>query len=262
MVNRVDPDTPCIDFDGFVRIFQSHKCRNHRGSAFVPDFTGFRGCHWAAMKPLYVGRGNRRAEGLPRADSPPSHRKDFMQKPLAGKTVAVLVASGFEETEMTDAQKALLGLGATVKLVGPESLANGWHGDSWGHYFPVDAQIGTILSADYDMLLVPGGARSMIKLSQNPHVKRIVSGFVDDQKPVALIGQGVEVLITAERAKGISLSVVAESREALAAAGATIVEEPITLSGNVLTTDGSDQPRFVQEMITLFLGDEAVKDAA
>lgn len=75
-----------------------------------------------------------------------------MHKPLAGKNVAVLVASGFEEIQMTDAQKALLALGATVKLIGPESLANGWHGDSWGHYFPVDAQISTTLSADFDML--------------------------------------------------------------------------------------------------------------
>ena len=31
-----------------------------------------------------------------------------MHKPLAGKNVAVLVASGFEEIQMTDAQKALL----------------------------------------------------------------------------------------------------------------------------------------------------------
>ena len=129
-----------------------------------------------------------------------------MHKPLAGKNVAVLVASGFEEIQMTDAQKALLALGATVKLIGPESLANGWHGDSWGHYFPVDAQISATLSADFDMLLVPGGTRSLVKLAQTPHTKRIVSGFVDDQKPVALIGEGVEVLVIADRAEGVTVA--------------------------------------------------------
>ena len=112
---------------------------------------------------------------------------------------------------MTEPQKALLGLGATVKLVGPESLANGWHGDAWGHYFPVDAQIATMLSADYDMLVVPGGARSLLKLSQSPHTKRIVTAFVDDQKPVALIGQGVEVLVITERAQGVTVAVPEES---------------------------------------------------
>lgn len=185
-----------------------------------------------------------------------------MQKPLAGKTIAVLVASGFEEIEMTEPQKALLALGATVKLVGPESLANGWHGNAWGHYFPVDVQIGTMLSADYDMLLVPGGARSLIKLGQSAHTKRIVSAFIDDRKPVALIGHGAEVLVIAERAQGITLAAAPDARAALEAAGATLSDEPLVVADNILSTDGTDLPRFVQEMITLFRGDEAVKDAA
>ena len=39
-----------------------------------------------------------------------------MHKPLAGKNIAVLVASGFEELQMTEPQKALLALGATMSL--------------------------------------------------------------------------------------------------------------------------------------------------
>lgn len=185
-----------------------------------------------------------------------------MQKPLAGKTVAVLVASGFEEVEMTEPQKALLDQGATVRLVGPESLANGWHGNAWGHYFPVDAQIGTMLSADYDMLVVPGGARSLLKLAQTAHTKRIVSGFVDDGKPVALVGNGVEVLALAERAQGLTVAASAESRATLETAGASISDEPVVLADNILTTTGADLPLFVREMLSLFRGDEAVKDAA
>ena len=185
-----------------------------------------------------------------------------MHKPLAGKNVAVLVASGFEEIQMTDAQKALLALGATVKLIGPESLANGWHGDSWGHYFPVDAQISATLSADFDMLLVPGGTRSLVKLAQTPHTKRIVSGFVDDQKPVALMGEGVEALIIADRAEGVTVTGAAGSRAALEAAKATWAEDGIHLAGNVLMATGEDIPAFIAEMTTLFLGQEDVKDAA
>ena len=185
-----------------------------------------------------------------------------MQKPLAGKKVAVLIASGFEEVQMTDSQKALLQLGATVKLIGPESLANGWHGASWGHYFPVDAQIGAMLSADYDMLLVPGGTRSLLKLSQNPHTKRVVPAFIDDHKPVALIGEGVEVLVLAERATGVTVTGGAESRAALEAAGAIWSDEAVVTSGHILTGNGEDLPRFIAEMTALFIGEEAVKDAA
>jgi protease I len=185
-----------------------------------------------------------------------------MHKPLAGKNVAVLVASGFEEIQMTDAQKALLALGATVKLIGPESLANGWHGDSWGHYFPVDAQISATLSADFDMLLVPGGTRSLVKLAQTPHTKRIVSGFVDDQKPVALMGEGVEALVIADRAEGVTVAGAAGSRTALEAAKANWTEDGFHLAGNVLTGTGEDIPAFIAEMTALFLGQEDVKDAA
>ena len=185
-----------------------------------------------------------------------------MQKPLAGKTVAVLIASGFEEVQMTEPQKALLRLGATVKLVGPESLANGWHGNAWGHYFPVDALIGTILSADYDMLLVPGGARSLLKLAQTPHTKRVVTGFVDDRKPIALIGHGVEILVIAERAAGPTVTGAPESRAAIEAAGGTWSEEPLVLSANILSATGDDLPGLIAEMTALFVGEEAVKDAA
>lgn len=185
-----------------------------------------------------------------------------MHKPLAGKNIAVLVASGFEELQMTEPQKALLALGATVKLVGPESLANGWHGDSWGHYFPVDGQLSSMLSADYDMLLVPGGARSMIKLAQTPHTKRVVSAFIDDQKPVALVGDGVEILVIADRAEGMTVTGAPQSQAALEAAKATWTGEPIQLSGNVLMANGEDIAQFVAEMTTLFLGQEQVRDAA
>jgi putative intracellular protease/amidase len=185
-----------------------------------------------------------------------------MHKPLAGKNIAVLVASGFEELQMTEPQKALLALGATVKLVGPESLANGWHGDSWGHYFPVDVQLSTMLSADFDMLLVPGGARSLIKLAQTPHTKRVVSAFVDDQKPVALVGDGVEILVIADRADGMTVTGAPQSKAALEGAKAVWSDEPIQLHGNVLTAKGDDVALFVSEMTNLFLGQEQVRDAA
>jgi protease I len=185
-----------------------------------------------------------------------------MHKPLAGKNIAVLVASGFEELQMTEPQKALLALGATVKLVGPESLANGWHGDSWGHYFPVDGQLSSMLSADYDMLLVPGGARSLIKLAQTPHSKRVVSAFIDDQKPVALVGDGVEILVIADRAEGMTVTGAEQSRAALEGAKAVWSEEAIQLSGNVLTATGADMPQFIAEMTSLFIGQEQVRDAA
>ena len=49
-----------------------------------------------------------------------------MDQPLAGKTIAILVANGFEEVEMTEAQRALLKTGAILRTISPEQgLVNG-----------------------------------------------------------------------------------------------------------------------------------------
>ena len=53
---------------------------------------------------------------------------------------------------------------ATIKVIAPEQgVVHGWQGDAWGHYFPVDAQIGEVLGSDFDILILPGGERGALK---------------------------------------------------------------------------------------------------
>jgi putative intracellular protease/amidase len=159
-----------------------------------------------------------------------------MEQPLAGKTVAILVANGFEEVDMTEPQRALLAAGTVPKLISPEQgLVNGWHGKAWGHYFPIDSSLSTALAADFDALLIPGGERGVEKLAGNPHTKRFIRGFMDGGKPVAAIGHAPILLIGAERANGRMLACSTPVRVALEAAGARISEEPIAVDGNLIT---------------------------
>ena len=157
-------------------------------------------------------------------------------QPLANKTVAVLVANGFEETDMTEPQRALLAAGAKIKLVSSEqALVNGWHGDGWGHYFTVDVVISDALAADFDALLVPGGDRSVQKLAGNPHTKRFLGGFIDGGKPLAAIGKAVTLLATVERAAGRKLAASEDEAEALQSAGAEVGEDAVVVDGTLLT---------------------------
>ncbi len=106
---------------------------------------------------------------------------------LLGSRIMILVANGFNENELSDWQRALLKTGATLKVVGPEQgLVNGWQGQSWGHYFPLDQHIGESLAADYDGVIVPGGERGVAKLASNPHTKRLLRHFRDAHKPMWL----------------------------------------------------------------------------
>ena len=187
-----------------------------------------------------------------------------MQKPLAGRKVAILVANGFDEISMTDCQRALLGAGATIKLVSTAGgLVNGWHGAAWGHYYPVDQQVSETLAADFDMLLLPGGERSLIKLLETAHTARIVRGFRDADKPVAAIGSGVDLLIAADRVVGAEISVAEAGREKAEAVGARPSTEPMIQDGQRLTAaPEADLPAFIQHMLTMFGDSSALQHAA
>ena len=108
-------------------------------------------------------------------------------KPLAGKKIAIMVASGFIEQHMTTVQKALIAAGAQTSIVSPEiGVANGWHDEGWGHNFFVDEKINDVLPSQFDLLLTPGGERSTQTLMRNAHSKRVIKGMLEAGKPVAL----------------------------------------------------------------------------
>jgi protease I len=187
-----------------------------------------------------------------------------MQKPLAGRQVAILIGNGFDEIQMTDCQRALLGAGAAVKIVSTASgLVNGWHGQSWGHYYPVDKQVGETLAADFDMLYLPGGERSLAKLLETAHTTRIIRGFRDADKPVAAIGSGVDLLAASDRVTGLQVSANEASHEKIVAAGGGISANATTLDGSVLTAaDSADLAAFVQDVLAHFSAATAMKSAA
>jgi protease I len=176
-------------------------------------------------------------------------------QPLAGKNVAILVANGFEEMEMTEPQRALLRLGAAPKIISPEQgLVNGWLGAAWGHYFPTDRHVGDVLAADFDLLVLPGGERSVAKLASNPHTRRIVGHFLEAGKGIAAIDDGVKLLAVAQKVKGRTVTGAAGAKEALEAEGARWSDEPLVTDKFLVTAQGPDQlEAFVQELTRVFI---------
>lgn len=179
-----------------------------------------------------------------------------MEQPLAGKNIVILIANGFEEHEMTETHRALLKAGAVVRTVSPEQgLVNGWHGAAWGHYFPVDFQMGDVLGADYDCLFLPGGARSVAKLQQSAHTRRIVGHFLDAGKPIAVIGDGAKLMAIPGKLRGRVVAATGETAEALTQVGGRVSSEPsFTDSATVSSVNAENLEDFVTETIRLFSG--------
>jgi protease I len=182
---------------------------------------------------------------------------------LAGKTIAILAANGFDENQMTEIQRALTVAKAKFKTIAPEQgVVNGWQGDHWGHYFPVDAQIGAALGSDFDFLVIPGGERAIAKLKGNLHTRRIVNHFFEAEKPIAAIGAGVSLLALSNKAAGMTVSAPTECHEELAAAAIIVSEDAEAIHENIVTSSGQNIAAWVAQTIALFSNKEEELQAA
>src|SRR2546423_10893112 len=76
---------------------------------------------------------------------------------LTGKKVAILVADGFEQVEMTEPRRALQEAGAETDLISPaKGKVKGWEYTKWGEEFSVDVPLDQASADQYNALLLPG----------------------------------------------------------------------------------------------------------
>src|ERR1041385_6743589 len=104
-----------------------------------------------------------------------------MEGTLNSKRVAILVESGFEQSELEEPKKALDEAGAKTEIVSPvEGQVKGWKDKEWGSAFQVDTKLEEAVAADYDALLLPGGVMNPDKLRMNPTAVEFVRSFWDN----------------------------------------------------------------------------------
>ncbi|MDD3288461.1 MAG: DJ-1/PfpI family protein [Alphaproteobacteria bacterium] len=183
---------------------------------------------------------------------------------ITEKKTAIIAANGFEENHMTAIQRALTQVKLSYQVISPEQgLVNGWQSGAWGHYFPVDAPIGTVLGSDYDALILVGGERSISKLKQNLHVKRIVNHFMEADKPISAIGDGATLLALSEKVSGRKISADEETGLEIKSAGVVLSGEDLAQDGNMLTSSGEDVAAWADATVALVIEfDPAMEEAA
>ncbi len=178
-----------------------------------------------------------------------------MEKPLLGQKIAFLVANGFYEDDMVQSQRALQALGANIRVISMDrGLVNSWNGEGWGLHFAADNALNTALAADYDMLVVPGGRRSIDKLKLTAHTGRFMGGFLGAGKPVAIFGSALELLVFFEKAPGYEVAGPARLQGDAERAGALWEGHGPVISGSLLSAFVMDDNReeFVAEICRHF----------
>jgi protease I len=174
-----------------------------------------------------------------------------MSGKLSGKRVAMLVAEGFEEVEMTEPRKALEEAGARVSLISPEEgKVKAWAKTEWGKEYEVEVPLTQARADDYDALVLPGGVMNPDHLRMNEGAVRFARAFFQASKPVAAICHGPWLLVDAEVLEGRTVTSWPSLHKDLENAGATWVDrEVVTDRGLVTSRNPGDIPAFNRKMI-------------
>jgi protease I len=174
-----------------------------------------------------------------------------MTDTLSGKEVAILVANGFEQVELTSPKEALEKAGAKVTIVSPEQhTVKGWDHTNWGDDFKVDLPLDRARAEDFDALVLPGGVMNPDTLRQNEWALQFVRAFVESGKPTAAICHGPWTLIDAGVVSGRKMTSYPSIQTDLKNAGANWVDEEVVVDNGLVTSrKPADLPAFNRKLI-------------
>jgi protease I len=173
---------------------------------------------------------------------------------LSNKKVAILVADGFEQEEMTSPREALDSAGAETFIVSPvEGEVQGWKHFDHADKFPVDVPLTDADAADFDALVLPGGVANPDQLRMKPEAVQFIKSFFNAGKPVAVICHGPWTLIDAGVVQGRKITSWPSVKTDLINAGADWVDQEVVVdNGLVSSRKPADLPAFNQKMIEEF----------
>jgi len=191
---------------------------------------------------------------------------------LKGKKIAICCSNGVEEVEITGAMKWLTEHGATVHVVAPRI---GEFHPTLGLRFPpltkthvlairlmenagwleIDCYMDEAKVADYDACIFPGGCWNPDFLRADKNAQAFVRDMLAAGKPTCAICHGQWVMVSAGILKGRKATAVWNIHPDLANAGATVLDEPCVVDGNLITARFPyDLPRMVQALVKQLVG--------
>jgi protease I len=177
-----------------------------------------------------------------------------MARKLDGKKVAILVADGFEQVEMTKPREALDGAGAQTKIVSLKSgKIQGMNHADKGDKFDVDLAVKDARPNEFDALMIPGGLFNPDALRSDQNALGFAQHFFREHKPVAVICHGPQILISANLVRGRRMTSWPAIQVDMRNAGAKWVDEEVVVdNGLVSSRKPDDIPTFNKKMIEEF----------
>jgi len=175
-------------------------------------------------------------------------------KKLQGLRVAVICTDLFEQSEMTEPRKALDDAGADTVLIAPkEGKVQGVKHDEKADKFKVDLKLGDANPAEFDAVLLPGGALNADALRMEKKAQEFVRAIDQAGKPIAVICHGPWLLVSSRLTSGRTMTSYYTIQDDIRNSGANWVDQEVVRDRNwVSSRQPSDIPVFNREMINLF----------
>jgi protease I len=170
---------------------------------------------------------------------------------LGGMNVAILVADGFEEDEMTQPRHALEQAGALTQIVSLQrGMLHARRGTQQGEEFEVGIELDAADPMQYDALLLPGGAANGERMRGEPQAQAFVRAMHEQGKPIAAICHGSSLLIQAGLAQGHALTGAPDLKQDALDKGARWADQAVVVDGNLISSRGpQDLPQFSETTV-------------
>jgi protease I len=185
---------------------------------------------------------------------------------LKDKRVAICCTNGVEEVEILGSMRWLREHGAVVHIVAPRvgefpaSLGLRFPPIATTHvlairlmenagWLPIDAYLGEAKVSDYDAVIVPGGCWNPDFLRADKDAQAFLRDMHASGKPTCGICHGPWVMVSAKMLKGKKATAVWNIQIDLENAGATVIDEPCVVDGNLITARFPyDLPRMIEAL--------------
>lgn len=172
---------------------------------------------------------------------------------LTGVRVAILATDLFEESELVEPKKALEQAGAKTVVIAPKAgKIQGVRHIEKGSEVPVDLTLEKAEAADFDAVLLPGGAMNADALRIEKPAQEFVREMDGAGKPIAVICHGPWLLVSAGLVRGRTMTSFHTIQDDLRCGGANWVDLEVVRDRNwVSSRKPEDIPAFNRETIAM-----------
>lgn len=173
---------------------------------------------------------------------------------LAGMRVAIIATDLFEQAELIEPKKALEQAGAKVTVISPkQGEIQGVQHDKKDQKVKVDLALDKADPADFDAVMLPGGAMNADTLRVERKAQEFVQNIERAGKPIAVICHGPWLLVSAGLVRGRKMTSYHTIQDDLKNAGAEWHDETVIRDKNwVSSRKPDDIPAFNREMVSMF----------